>query len=417
MTATKRKVLSGLAGFSAVALALGTFLPANAADTQLKIGGIIPLTGGLAFLSPPEIAGLHLAVDEINAAGGVLGKKVTLEILDSGDGTTLEIADQSATKHLANKVDVIIGAASSGVTRSIINKITGAKVVQISMANTAPDLSTWKDGGYYFRTAPSDLLQGKIVANQILQDAAKNVAIVFQDTSYGVGLKDVAQASLTKGGAKVTSYAFPENESNFTSIVDKALATDPDAVLLISYDEAKKAVPAFKAKDFAGSNIYFVDGNLADYSKESFASYLNGAKGTLPGGKLTASFKTKLAAKYKQKTGKELTEFSYGAETYDAVMLAAIAAQAAKNASGPGIRKELTNVSLAGKGKVKVKTFADALKALKAGKKVDYDGQSGPIEFDKNGDPGGAFIGIYRFNSKGQYSDNLIKIVAGSTIK
>lgn len=417
MTATKRKVLSGLAGFSAVALAVGAVLPASAADSQLKIGGIIPLTGGLAFLSPPEIAGLHLAVDEINAAGGVLGKKVTLEILDSGDGTTLEIADQSATKHLANKVDVIIGAASSGVTRSIINKITGAKVVQISMANTAPDLSTWKDGGYYFRTAPSDLLQGKIIGNQILQDAAKNVAIVFQDTSYGVGLKDVAAATLTKGGATVASYAFPENESNFTSIVDKALATDPDAVLLISYDESKKAVPAFKAKGFAGSNIYFVDGNLADYSKESFAAYLNGAKGTLPGGKLVDSFKKKLSDKYKEKTGKVLAEFSYGAETYDAVMLAAIAAQAAKDASGPGIRKELTNVSLAGKGKVKVKTFADALKALKAGKKVDYDGQSGPIEFDKNGDPGGAFIGIYRFNAKGQYSDNLIKIVAGSTVK
>lgn len=417
MTATKRKVLSGLAGISAVTLAMGVVLPANAADTQLKIGGIIPLTGALAYLSPPEIAGLHLAVDEINAAGGVLGKKVTLEILDSGDGNTLEIADQSATKHLANKVDVVIGAAASGVTRSIINKITGAKVVQISMANTAPDLSTWKDGGYYFRTAPSDLLQGKIIANQILQDASKNVAIMYIDNSYGVGLRDVASTTLKKGGATVTTFAFEEGASNFTSIVDKVLATDPDGVLLISYDESFKAIPAFKAKGYNGSNIYFVDGNLADYSKESFASYLNGAKGTTPGGKLTATFKKKLADKYKKVTGKELTEFTYGAETYDAVMLAAIAAQAAKDASGPGIRKELTNVSLAGKGKVKVKNFAAALKALKAGKKVDYDGASGPIEFDKNGDPGGAFIGIYRFNAKGQFFDNLIKVVAGNTVK
>jgi branched-chain amino acid transport system substrate-binding protein len=414
---SKRRAFGAVAGFSAIALALGTALPAQAADSELKIGAIIPLTGGLSFLSPPEIAGLHMAVDEINAAGGVLGKKVSLSILDSGDGDTLSIADQSATKHLANKVDLVIGAAASGVTRSIINKITGAKVVQISMSNTAPDLSLWKDGGYYFRTAPSDLLQGKIVANQILQDASKTVAIVYQDTSYGVGLKDVAASTLTAGKATVKTYAFPENETNFASIVDKALADDPDAVLLVSYDEAKKAVPAFKAKGYNGSNIYFVDGNLADYSKESFASYLNGAKGTLPGKALSSGFKAKLAAVYKAKTGKELTEYSYGAETYDAVLVAAIAAQVAKDASGPGIKKEITNVSLTGAGKTKVTTFKAALAAIKAGKKVNYDGVSGPVEFDKNGDPTGAYIGIYRYNSKGQYSDNLIKVVAGNTVK
>jgi branched-chain amino acid transport system substrate-binding protein len=406
---SKRRAFGAVAGFSAIALALGTALPAQAADSELKIGAIIPLTGSLSFLSPPEIAGLHMAVDEINAAGGVLGKKVSLSIQDSGDGTTLNIADQSATKALASKVDVVIGAAASGVTRHIINKITGAKVVQISMSNTAPDLSTWKDGGYYFRTAPSDLLQGKIIANQILQDASKNVAIVYVDNSYGNGLMGVAKTTLEKGKAKVTTFSFKEADTNPASTVDAALATDPDAVLLISYDEAKRVVPLFKSKGFNGSNIYFVDGNLADYSKESFAGYLNGAKGTLPGKALSAGFKSK--------TGKTLTEFSYGAETYDAVLLAAIAAQSAKDASGVGIKKEITNISLSGAGKTTVSTFKAALAALKAGKKVNYDGVSGPVEFDKNGDPTGAFIGIYRFNSKGTYSDNLIKVVAGNTVK
>jgi branched-chain amino acid transport system substrate-binding protein len=414
---SKRRALGAVAGFSALALAIGTAMPANAADSQLKIGAIIPLTGSLSFLSPPEIAGLHMAVDEINAAGGVLGKKVSLSIQDSGDGTTLNIADQSATKALASGVDVVIGAAASGVTRHIINKITGAKVVQISMSNTAPDLSTWKDGGYYFRTAPSDLLQGKIIANQILQDASKNVAIVYVDNSYGNGLMGVAKSTLEKGKATVSTFSFKEADTNPASTVDAALATDPDAVLLISYDEAKRVVPLFKSKAYNGSNIYFVDGNLADYSKESFASYLNGAKGTLPGKALSSGFKAKLAAVYKAKTGKTLTEFSYGAETYDAVLLAAIAAQSAKDASGVGIKKEITNISLGGAGKTKVTSFKAALAALKAGKKVDYDGVSGPVEFDKNGDPTGAFIGIYRFNAKGQYSDNLIKVVAGNTVK
>lgn len=416
MSAINKRIAAGLLATAAAAGLVGTsVVPASAADTQLKIQAIIPLTGSLAFLSPPEIAGLHLAVADINAAGGVLGKKVTLDITDSGDGSTLNIADQSATKAIANKVDVVIGAAASGVTRHIINKITGAKIVQISMSNTAPDLSTWKDGGYYFRTAPSDLLQGKVIASQILQDGGESVAIVYQDTSYGVGLKGVAEKSLKAGGGSVTSYAFPENETNFSSIVDKVVASGPDAVLLISYDESKKALPALKAKGYNGGNVYLVDGNLVDYSGESYGSYLNGAKGTNPGKALTDAFKKRLSAAYTKAEKKELKEFVYGAETYDAVLLAAIAAQVAKDASGPGIRKELTNVSKAGTGKVKVTSFKAALAAIKAGKKVDYDGVSGPIEFDANGDPTGAFIGIYRYGASGTYK--LVKVVAGNTVK
>ena len=417
MNVSKKRASGVIASVAAVALAVGSALPAQAADTQLKIGGIIPLTGALSFLSPPEIAGIRLAVADINKAGGVLGKKVTVSILDSGDGDTLSIADQSATKHLANGVDVVIGAAASGVTRSIINKITGAKVVQISMSNTAPDLSTWADGGYYFRTAPSDLLQGKIIANQILQDGKKNVAIVYQDTSYGVGLKDVAKTVLKAGGATVKSFAFPENETNFASIVDKALVAKPTAVLLISYDESKKAIPALQAKAFKGKNIYFVDGNLADYSAESFASYIAGAKGSLPGKAMNAAFKKRMAAKYKAVTGKELTELAYGAESYDAVILAALAAQAAGKATGPGIKSEITNISKAGAGKTTVTSFAAGLAALKAGKKINYDGFSGPVEFDKNGDPTGAFIGIYKYGTGGKYANNLVRVVAGNTVK
>lgn len=417
MNVSKKKATGVIASVAAVALALGSALPAQAADTQLKIGGVIPLTGGLSFLSPPEIAGIRLAVADINKAGGVLGKKVTVDIQDSGDDDTISLADAAVTKHIANGVDVVIGAAASSVTRSIINKVTGAKMVQISMSNTAPDLSTWADDGYYFRTAPSDLLQGKIIASQILQDAKKNVAIIYVDNSYGNGLKDVAKKSLVAGGAKVKTFAFPANETNFASIVDKALVAKPTAVLLVSYDESKKAIPALKAKKFTGKNIYFVDGNLADYSAESFAKYIAGAKGTLPGKSMNAAFKKRMAAKYKAVTGKELEELAYGAETYDAVILAALAAQAAGKATGAGIKSQITNISKAGAGKVTVTNFKDGLAALKAGKKINYDGYSGPIEFDKNGDPTGAFIGIYKFDAKGQYATNLVRVVAGSTVK
>jgi branched-chain amino acid transport system substrate-binding protein len=412
---TRRKALGAVAAVAAASLAIGVAMPATAAGkiAPLKITSILPLTGALAFLYPPMEAGASLAISDINAAGGVLGNKVTINWKDSGDGTNLAVSTQSATAAIADGTDVVLGAAASGVTRNIINQITGAKIVEISPSNTAPDLSTWNDGGYYFRTAPSDNLQGRIVANQILQDGGQNVAVMYANNSYGTGLMNVAQTQLKAGGATVKTFAFPEAETNFDSIVAQVTAAKPDAVLIISYDETKKALPALKAAGFPGGNIYLVDGNTIDYSKESFASYLAGAQGTIPGGAITDAFKNRLKAQYaKLHPGKTLSDFTYAAESYDAIVLAALAAQAAGNTTGPAIKSQLTNVSLAGAGKVTVTSFAAGLKAIKAGKKINYDGFSGPIEFDKNGDPTGAFIGIYRYDTKGL--NHLAKTVAGN---
>jgi branched-chain amino acid transport system substrate-binding protein len=413
---TRRKALGAVAAVAAASLAIGVAMPASAAgaaDKTLKITSILPLTGALAFLYPPMEAGASLAIDDVNAAGGVLGNKVSINWKDSGDGTNLAVSTQSATAAIADGTDVVLGAAASGVTRNIINQITGAKIVEISPSNTAPDLSTWNDGGYYFRTAPSDMLQGRIAANQILQDGAQNVAVMYANNSYGTGLMNVAKTQLSAGGATVKTFSFPEAETNFDSIVSQVTASNPDAVLIISYDETKKALPALKAAGFPGGNIYLVDGNTIDYSKDSFASYLAGAQGTIPGGAITDAFKNRLKAKYaKLHPGKTLTDFTYAAESYDAIVLAALAAQAAGKATGPAIKSQLTNVSLAGKGKVTVTSFAAGLKAIKAGQKVNYDGYSGPIEFDKNGDPTGAFIGIYRYDTKGL--NHLTKTVAGN---
>jgi branched-chain amino acid transport system substrate-binding protein len=424
-TFSNKKVLAAVAVVAAAALALSGCASKGSdyakGDGVLKFGGILPLTGALAFLSPPEIAGAELAVADINAAGGVLGQPVTWTAEDSSDGDHPEIAPASATKVLGEGVDVVVGAAASGVTRLIIDQVTKAKTVQISMSNTAPDLSTWKDGGYYFRTAPSDLLQGAIVGNTIVTDGNQNVAIIYQQTSYGEGLEAKAKATIEAAGAKVvSSLPFPENETNFDTIVDQTIAAGADSVLVISYDEIKKIVPALQKKKFDGSKIYFVDGNLANFADQSWKGYIAGAKGTLPGGKLNEDFKKRAADLYKQNHGKELTEFAYLAESYDAVILCALAAEAAQNDSGEAISKNLQAVSTAGEkfdvaSGDAVTVLKAALAAAKDGKDIDFDGYSGPIDFDENGDPTGASIGIYQYGKDG--TSTQIEVVAGNTVK
>lgn len=417
MTAFSKKKLAGvLAVVTATALTLtgcSTPSPYAAGDGVLKIGGVLPLTGSLAFLSPPEIAGVDLAIADINAAGGVLGQPVEWELKDSSDGDNPAIAPASATELLDSGVDAIVGAAASGVTRLIIDQVTKAKVVQISMSNTAPDLSTWDDGGYYFRTAPSDLLQGAIVGNQIVAAGKENVAIIYQQSPYGEGLVAKAKATLEAAGATIVSeLSFPEGESNFDTIVDQTVAAGADSLLVISYDEFKKIAPALEKKGFPGSDIFLVDGNLANYSDQGFASYLEGAKGTLPGGELNEDLKARASALFLEKYGEELVEFSYLSETYDAVMLLALAAEQAKNDSGEAIAANMISVSTGGE---KVTNFADGLAAIKAGKDIDYEGYSGPIEFDENGDPTGASIGIYQYGKDGNYV--FLEAVAGNSVE
>lgn len=415
---TTRKYVAAVAVVAAAAIALSGCAASPTSsfakgDGILKIGGVIPLTGALSFLSPPEIAGAELAIQDINDAGGVLGKPVEFSVEDSSDGDHPEVAPASATKVLSEGVDVVFGAAASGVTRLIIDQVTSNKTVQISMSNTAPDLSEWNDGGYYFRTAPSDLLQGAIVGNQIVADGNENVGIIYQQTSYGEGLEAKAKAVIEAAGATVVSdLPFPEAETNFDTIVDQTIAAGADSVLVISYDEIKKIVPALQKKKFDGSKIYLVDGNLANFADQAWAPYLEGAKGTLPGGKIDEAFKARAAALYKKNHGAELTEFAYLGESYDAIMLVALAAEQDGNDSGEAIANNLQSVSTGG---TKVSTWADALKAIKAGEDVDYEGFSGPIEFDANGDPTGASIGIYQYGTDG--TSALINVVAGNSVK
>ena len=140
----------------------------NTGNGVLKIGTLLPETGSLQILGPPEIAAVKLAIQDINAAGGVLGKNVELEQADSGD-TSTDIASQSVNRLLDAGVDAIVGAASSSVTLKVIDRITGSGVLQISPANTSTTLTDYPDKGLYFRTAPSDVYQGRVVGQTALR--------------------------------------------------------------------------------------------------------------------------------------------------------------------------------------------------------------------------------------------------------
>ena len=388
--------------------------PTTKGDGTLTIGTLLPETGNLAFLGPPEFAGVDLAIKDINEAGGVLGKDVVTVRGDSGD-TDNAIAPAESDKLIKAGSDVIVGAASSGVSLTVIDKIMSAGVVMYSPANTSTafDEGDFAEPDLYFRDAPSDILQGAVLSNLLVKDGRQNVAILARQDAYGQVLAAEVQKNLEAAGSTVAANELYDEKNGPSDTQISAVANaKPDAVVLIAFDETTSIVPKL-VKAGAGPQAiptYFVDGNTASYAADSAtplpAGTLEGTKGTIPGAEAKGDFKKNLLV-----VDPSLKVFSYSAESYDAVVTSALAAIAAGDDSGESIASKLPSVTEGGE---KCTTFADCAALLRDDKNadIDYDGVSGPIDLGPTGSPTAASIGIYEYDADNNY--NAVEFIAGN---
>jgi ABC-type branched-subunit amino acid transport system substrate-binding protein len=190
------------------------------------------------------VAGAKLAVQDINTAGGVLGQDVRLEEGDSGDATT-DTATQTVDRLLQAGVNAIVGAASSGVSLNVIDRITGAGVMQISPANTSDQFTTYNDNGLYFRTAPPDVLQARALADLIAEDGNNTIGILARNDPYGTGLADNTVENLLAGGLsedQVVSITYDPNAANFDSEVQRMVELNPDGIVVIGFEESSRII-------------------------------------------------------------------------------------------------------------------------------------------------------------------------------
>lgn len=408
-----KSVLGAIAVVGVGALVLSGCTPADSGgdggdngakkDLTLKIGTLLPQTGGLAFLGPPEEGGVALAVKEINEAD--MGIKIDITYGDSGDPENKAYAT-TVPNLLKRDVSAIVGAAASGVSKLVIDQVIGADTILFSPANTSPDFTTWDDHGLYWRTAPSDLLQGEVLGNLIAADGHSTLGVIALNDAYGTGLQKVTEKTFEDAGGKtVATEFFNTGDTNFTAQISSVLAQKPDAIALISFDEAKTIIPALKDAGFDTSNLYLVDGNTTQYGTTGDdalpAGVMTGAKGTQPGPKLTDDFVKRLKAAYSEaNNGKDMGDaLNYAAESYDAVVLLALAALAANSTDAKAIAGKLQEVSGGSGDGEKATDFKSAATIINAGDVVDYDGYSGGVKFDDAGDPTEATIGIFQYDA------------------
>ena len=245
----------------------------RAGDGVLKLGTFLPVTGSLASLGPPEIAGVRAAVKDINAAGGVLGKPVQVDEGDSSDAQNPTVGSQTIDRELGDGVDAIIGAASSSVTLNNIDKVTSAGVVMFSPANTSKKLSNYPDKGLYFRDAPSDILQGQVLGEVVSSDSVSTVGLLVLNDAYGTGLQeDFTKAFEGSGGKVVKAVVYDPKAQTFDSEVDQIKAANPDGIVVIGFEESSRIFATLVEKGIGpkDKHEYCVDGNIGNQLGAAF---------------------------------------------------------------------------------------------------------------------------------------------------
>jgi len=258
--------------------------PAELLDGPLTIGYVLPQTGGLASIFDALAKPLEMAVAEIAAVGDT-----TIVLIPGDSGTDAQVATVTVDQMLNDEVDAIIGPAATGVSLSVIDRITGSETPMCSPSNTGAIFTTYDDGGYYFRTAPPDNLQGQVHADLITENGATNVAIAYRSDEYGLGLAEAIRDSLEANGVAVAEFIeYDKDATSFDAEAAQIAAAGVDAVSIITFAEGAAFMQALieAGAGPADISVYVADGfkdtvGAADVDPANPA-VLEGVKGTYP---------------------------------------------------------------------------------------------------------------------------------------
>ncbi len=356
---------------------------------EIRVGTLMAQTGPLKEYGPPIKDGAVLAGKQMAAAG------FEIEWFHEDSETNPAPATNAAKKLVnVNNVVAIIGALSSGVTLAVAESVTlPNNVILISPASTNPLMTVLPaDEGkdFLFRTCPSDALQG-VVAGKLAASYNKTASILYVNNAYGQGLAEVFTESFAKFGGKVLA-AVPHDEKaaeSYTAELKKALAGNPDRLLVYSYPEHAKVYVKEAFEFYKYGRFLFCDGTKSqDILDAVGAKRLEGQKGTAPG-TVGGQAYDKFNEYYKAEYGM-LPPKPFITNAYDGAAVIGLAAYAAKvkglELTAANIRDHMRAVANPPGEVVIPGEFEKAFGLLKAGKAINYEGAAGSVDFDQHGD-------------------------------
>jgi branched-chain amino acid transport system substrate-binding protein len=341
-----KKILIGL--LILTLLGAGYWIYRNALSLEntqvIKIGYMGPLSGDSSSMGYSALKGVQFAKKDLSADN--------YEIITQDTGCTKESAAQGIQKLIDQGVVAIIGELCSGASLGALPIANKNKVVLISPASTSPSLSI--EGDYFFRTVPSDNLQGVYASNLMYQKGYRKLAIIYTDEPYGKSFETVLEKSfIDKGGQVVLNIGIERGKLDFSSLVKNLKTKNPDVIFIVSNSTSSTVA---LLKQFKATNL-----PQAIYGSEAMndEAVIKDAKEAMDGVMITAistgnkNFKKAFRAEFGIDPG------LFAPQSYDA----------------------FKTIFLATKDKpISPEQLKTALEGIR------FEGVTGQIEFDKYGD-------------------------------
>lgn len=395
---------------SAVALGALTTAPAFAQDS-VPVGSVAGITGPIAELVAPIMAGRNLAAEHINAQGGLLdGRQMTLISADSQCDPKAGV--DAGTKVVnVDQVVGVLGASCSGATNAMVQSVTiPAGIAAISDSATAPSITELEDDGLVFRTAPSDAYQGRALAQVARDQGIQKIAITYANDDYNAGIAQVFEEVFKElGGEVVATQVHEPNKASYRSEITTLSGGEPEALAMFAYYGGsgitiiKNALETGSFNKFFGADGLFdqsvIDQIGADALRDGIWITQAASDPDNPG---YATF----AEDYKA-TGND-PQAPYAGHGYDAAFLMALAIEKAGSTDRRAIADALTQINDPAGEVVGPGEWEKAKQLIAEGKAINYQGASGSVDFDENGDVPGVY-GVNTVGEDGSWAKEIMK--------
>ena len=374
---TRRSAL--LTGAGAIAAPFSLTTPGFAQSGPIKLGGLVSLTGSGAPFGPNSRLAHQAVVDQVNAAGGLLGRKI--EYVAEDDQTNAEAGVRAARKMIdADKVQAIMSVWASAVGSAVLPLCYDNKVMLLGIS-AADSLAEMPHQGYFVRTQPHTALQGREFGRVALAIGAKHFYLIMPQTPFTETTFKAIRETVEPKGVKVTSVIIDNKKNSFRSEIDEMMRANPDLLMMGGY----LAENIVMAKDLYRANY---KGKVVGFAFGMTPAFIEGA------GKETAEGMYACAepvpaggssafAKLKELVKKNALD-TYICQAYDHVNLAILSMAKGKDATGTGIKDNIRKIAN-NDSAMKVDNVLDGLKAIAEGKEIKYAGASGPCKFADNG--------------------------------
>ena len=370
----------------------------------LTVGTTLSITGDGSVFGPVFQKNAEFAVQLANQALATDGfKDTTIKIDSADDGSTATTAVNAARKLVGDGVGCIAGSIQSASTIAIANGATvPAGVAQIAPASTSAAITDLQDNGLVFRIAPSDVLQGPVLADAIAQEIGKNKTVSFaaRNDAFGAGLIRSTEAAWKKLGGSETHapVLYDPGAANYDSEAQQIVAGNPDAFVILDFPQtyAKVGAALLRTGKFDSTKLFVGGGQPATIPSFVPTDSMQGARGTRPAVPLGTSLTNAYDSQFAAFSG-NMQRQSLDVNEFDAAMTCILAAIAADSANGKAIAAQLRKVAGPPGQKYTFLQLPQAIKALRDGKDINYEGIAGPIDWDSNGDPASATYDFYKY--------------------